>query len=167
MLFKRRKTFIVVADGAQARIFEKKSRNRPLELRHEMRSAASRTPTREQGTGKPGRGHGPRSGHGASGGQSVAGGGKSSGRHEFSDPVDWHDAAKSDFLGELTDKIRSYARAEAFDDLILVAPARALGELRSRFDGDLARRLKGELEKDLTNLPAHELPERLKEARRI
>lgn len=161
MLFKRRKTFIVVADGAQARIFEKKARNQPLELRHEMKSAASRTPTRDQGTGKPGRGHGP------SGGQAAAGGGKSSGRHEFSDPVDWHDAAKSDFLGELTDKIRSYARAEAFDDLILVAPAKALGELRSRFDGDLARRLKGELEKDLTNLPAHELPERLKEARRI
>jgi protein required for attachment to host cells len=146
MLFKKRITWVVVADGARARILERKGRGKPLALVDEMSSPDSRRPTRDQGTGKPGRGFSP-----------------ISGRHEFSDPVDWHEAAKSEFLRELAERILGLSRENAFDEIILVAPPKALGELRSRLGGQLGRRLKAEINKDLTQLSVHELPARLKE----
>ncbi len=145
MLFKKRQTWIVIADGARARILKRVGRGKPLALVEEMSSADSRRPTREQGTGKPGRGFSP-----------------ASGRHEFSDPVDWHEAAKAEFLKQLAGRVLEWSRQDAFDEIILVAPPKALGELRSQLGGRLGKRLKGELNKDLTRLPVHELGAHLK-----
>ena len=145
MLFKKRKIWIVVADGARARILERRGRRKPLALVEEMDSPDSRRPTRDQGTGKPGRGFSP-----------------ASGRHELSDPVDWHDAAKTNFLKQLARRLVQLDREGAFDELILVAPPRALGELRAGLGGQLAGRIKGEINKDLTQLSVHELAAHLK-----
>ncbi len=145
MLFKKRKVWIVVADGARARILKRKGRGKLLALVEEMDSPDSRRPTRDQGTGKPGRGFSP-----------------GSGRHEFSDPVDWHEAAKVDFLKELARRLIEHDHEGAFDELILVAPPKALGELRAQLGGQLAGRIKGEINKDLTQLTMHELVTHLK-----
>ena len=150
MLFKKRKTWIVVADGARARIFARQGRRKPLLLIEEADSPDARRPTRDQGTGKPGRGFSP-----------------TSGRHEFSDPVDWHEAAKTEFLRDLADRIVEYKRDGAFDEIILVASPRALGALRSRLGNQLGRHLKGEVNKDLTQLSIHELPAHLKKIARL
>ena len=145
MLFKKRKTWIVVADGARARILKRKGRGKLLALVEEMDSPDSRRPTRDQGTGKPGRGFSP-----------------TSGRHEFSDPVDWHEAAKADFLKGLARRLIELDHQGAFDELILVAPPKALGELRAGLGGQLGGRIKGEINKDLTQLSVHELAAHLK-----
>lgn len=145
MLFKKRKTWVVIADGARARILKRKGRGKLLALVEEMDSPDSRRPTRDQGTGKPGRGFSP-----------------ASGRHEFSDPVDWHEAVKADFLKELARRLLELDREGAFDELILVAPPKALGELRASLGGQLAGRIKGEINKDLTQLTMHELAAYLK-----
>ncbi len=145
MLFKKRKTWVVVADGARARIMKRKGRGQRLILIEEMDSPDSRRPTRDQGTGKPGRGFSP-----------------GSGRHEFSDPVDWHEAAKANFLKQLARRLLELDHQGAFDELILVAPPKALGELRAGLGGHLSGRIKGEINKDLTQLTLHELAAYLK-----
>jgi protein required for attachment to host cells len=51
--------------------------------------------------------------------------------------------------------------------LVLVAPPQAVGDLRSRFSEDLKRMVTAELNKDLTKIPIHELPDFLGEVMAI
>ena len=52
---------------------------------------------------------------------------------------------------------------DAFDELLLVAPARALHELREALDTATAAKLVGTLEKDLVKTPDHELSPHLRD----
>ena len=48
-----------------------------------------------------------------------------------------------------------------FDGLVLVAPPRALGQLRDELSSFLRDKVSAELTKDLTQTPLHELPQHL------
>jgi protein required for attachment to host cells len=69
--------------------------------------------------------------------------------------------AKDIFLRELVDFIHSAEHRAAFDRLILVAPARALGRLRKLLPEHILAKLAAEVRKDLTKDSPHELKKRL------
>ena len=74
-------------------------------------------------------------------------------RHAFEPPHDYHKLEKHRFMATLAEALDDACGRRAFDDLILVAPRRSLGELR----GLLSKRVQGsvrqEVAKDLTNEP--------------
>lgn len=136
-------TWIVVADGARGRILAASGAEPALSLVRELESEAARKRTRELGTERPGRVR-----------ESAM-----TARHAMEPRADWHRQEEEKFAALLAQEL---AHAEAqFDALILVAPPRALGDLRQALDAASRKRVVGELAKDLTSVPVHDLPDRL------
>lgn len=112
-------TWIVVADGVGARLFEEPRRNGALHLLHDLKAPMEeRRPLRPRGTVFE-----------------RAGGG----RHGVPEgsPTD---IAEEKFLHEVADTLRKAAAAGRYHHLVLIAPPKALGELRS-FLGEDAERI--------------------------
>ena len=74
-------------------------------------------------------------------------------RHAVQPKHDPHELAKQDFLREVARQLDA-AGAE-FDALVLVMPDRALGEVRDALGTEARGKVKGELAKDLVNVPDH------------
>jgi len=75
---------------------------------------------------------------------------------------DWHALAKDRFADEMADILYRYAHEHAFARIVLVAPARVLGELRRKLHKEVAARVVAELAKDLTNHPLDKVEALLK-----
>ena len=141
------RTWIVVADGAIARLFENTGPGKGIQPLGDGEMRGERAATRDLGTERPGRVHdrmGP-------------------GRHAMAPRADWHEQQKEDFLATVAARLDRAAAAEAFDRLILVAPAKALGRLRAALGRNAAARVDGELAKDLTKTATRNLPNHLGE----
>ena len=78
------------------------------------------------------------------------------------DDTDWHELAKDRFADDLADKLYHYAHKGAFDRIVLVASASALGQLRKKLHKEVEDRVVGELPKDLTNHPLDKVEVMLK-----
>lgn len=78
--------------------------------------------------------------------------------------ADYHQLEEDRFAAECADMLRKRALARKFDKLIVVAPARTLGELRKHYHKEVESRLLGELAKDLTGHPIEEIEKALKNA---
>lgn len=148
---KPRKTWILVADGARARIVENAGPGTGLVSATNFDYAAPHAPSRDFGADKPGR---------------VTGGGVGS-HHAFEPKVDWHSFEKHLFAKELAKALEGALQRSAFDDLVLVAPPKALGELRLALTAAVKDRVTGEVGKDFTHLTIHELGDHLTEAVRL
>jgi len=148
---KARKTWILIADGARARIVQQDGPGKALApaLSHDY--AASHAPTRDFGTDKPGRGQG----------------GGTGSHHALDSKVDWHSYEKHLFATQLAGELLEAKSRNAFDDLVLVAPPQALGELRKAFDGRISGAISAELAKDLTHLTIRELGDHLGDVVRL
>ena len=146
---KARKTWVLVADGARARILESNGSGGGLSSPLSFDFAASHAPSRDFGSDKPGRGQG-------AGG--VA-------QHTKPPKVDWHTFEKHLFAKKLAKALEEALRECAFDDLVLVAPPKALGELRQALSADVISRVKSEIGKDLTHLSMPELGRYLADAK--
>ena len=142
MRFKRYKTWVVVADGAKARILLNEGPGKGLIEIHSLEEAEARKPTRDQGTDRPGRE------------RSIG----SNSRHAFEPPADWHEQAKTQFVHELAERINRAEGNHAFDRIVLAAPPKMLAVLRDRIAPQVRDRVLHEYAKDLTNIPTHELP---------
>jgi protein required for attachment to host cells len=70
--------------------------------------------------------------------------------------ADYHQIEEDRFAGEVADLLKRRALANEFEKLIVVAPPRALGELRKHYHKEVESRLVGEIDKDLTG---HTLPD--------
>lgn len=138
---KPRKTWILVADGARARIFEQNGQGKGLEPALSFDFAASHAPSSDFGADKPGKGQG---------GGGTAG-------HAKPSKVDWHTFEKHLFAKDLAKALDGALGTALFDDLVLVAPPKALGELRLALGDGVKARVSGEVGKDLTHVPVHEL----------
>ena len=129
-------SWILVCDGSKALIFQnmgdalhlKEAKSRPNER------------TRDIGTERPGR--------------SFASVGK--GRSAV-DGTDWHEIAERDFLGEVADALELTVREQDVQVLVIVAPARAMGFLRTHLGAGARGVLKAEIKKDLCKLPTPEI----------
>lgn len=128
------KTWVVVADGARARILENLGPGKGL---HELTGQALEVivpPSREIASDRPGRG------------LDSAG----AGRHAMTPRVDPHDQVEKEFTGALATRLNDARPRSDFDRLILIAAPRALGQLRGALSPHTAKLVSAEINKDLT-----------------
>jgi protein required for attachment to host cells len=140
-------TWILVADGAKARVLARHGSHGPLEAASNLCFAEpeARLPTRDVGADRPGRVH-----------ESA-----NAARHAMEPRVDWHRFAKEQFARGIATALEAAAQNNLYEELILVAPPQALGDLRQALGRHTKALVTGEIAKDLTNLPDHELPAHL------
>jgi len=142
---KNKKTWILVADGARARILHNDGPGKGLSDSMNHGLAASHAPSRSFGTDKPGRG--------------FASVGKS--RHAKVPRIDFHTFEKQRFARDVAAMLDAAEAKGAFDRLVLVAPAKTLGELRRTIGAACLNKVMAELGKDLTHVPVHDLESHL------
>ena len=138
-------TWIVVADGGQARFLLNEGPGKGLAPAINQKADEARKPTRDMGSDRPGRVHdrmGP-------------------GRHTMVPRVDWHQFEKQKFAREMAAILDGAAEKRAFDRLVLVAPPKTLGTLRSAIRKNTAKLVTAEVAKDLTQVTVGELPDHL------
>ena len=138
-------TWILVADGARARVLMNKGIGKGLEPAINGEMARDVPPTRELGTDRPGR----------SQQRGV------SGRHAFEPHVDWHRFEKEKFSKQMAELLDAAAERGAYDRLVLIAPPRTLGDLRSALGAKARGKIHAEVDKDLTHVTVQELPDYL------
>ncbi len=138
-------TWILLADGARARILRNIGPNKGIEPVEGMIFCADHRPTREIDADKPGRTF-----------QSVG-----QLRHAKQPRSDPHENLKDDFNRALAQTLERCG--SDYDRLILVAPAPALGRLRSHITASVASKVRAELVMNLTHIPDNELADHLQD----
>lgn len=83
------------------------------------------------------------------------------GRHGKVPHTDPREVEALRFLHGLAEKLDEGRKQERYDRLVIVAPPKALGQLRAQLSGAVRARLTGELDKNLTHVPDHELADHL------
>jgi len=142
---KKKVTWILVADGSRARVLVNDGIGKGLQTAINGEMTHDLPPTRELGSDRPGRG-----------GQRATGN-----RHAFEPHVDWHRFEKEKFSKAMATILDAAAERNAFDRLVLVAPPRTLGDLRSALGAKSRARVHAEIDKDLTHVAIRDLPEHL------
>jgi protein required for attachment to host cells len=137
--------WVVVCDGAKALVLEntgdaKFPNLKTLEV-FEQKDLA----THELGADAPGRTYSP-AGHGS---------------RSTVEQTDWHDQAERAFLVHLVKHLDAAVAAGKTKSLILVAPPRALGMIRSAYSHALRGAVRVEVDKDFVKLPVHQIEKHL------
>ena len=145
---KKTVTYILVADGARARLYANHGVGKGLQpVSGATHKADLHHHDRDILADKPGRAS-----------SSVG-----NGRSALEPQTDWHRFEKHKFAREMAKVLDAAAANKAFDRLILIAPPATLGDLRTEL-GDQTRKLvSAELAKDLTRHAEQELPQHLSE----
>jgi protein required for attachment to host cells len=137
---------IVVADGEKARFFSNAGTPRELKLDEVGQREIENPPTHQQGTDRPGRfddvGHG----------------------RSAVDDTDWHAQAKEQFIGDLAADLNKDALAGRIKQLVVIAPAKALGQLRQELHQETQACLTADVAKDLTNHKIDDIERILRDA---
>ena len=142
-------TWILVAHDAGARMFESRGPGKGLDLVETIEHPEGRLRDRDIVSDRPGRSFRKDSGDPR--------------RASMSRSEGPHDRAVADFARALADKLK-HARVEnQYERLVLVAPPRFLGLLRSSLDGPTAQLVVGSIDKDLASSKEAELIEHLGE----
>ena len=141
------RAWILIADGAQARILAP-SEGGALGPVWQACSEAARRPPRRTGRAPPPRVH-------DSAGQ---------GRHRVEPRKDEQAQAQESFIDGVADHVNRAAADDAFRQLVIVAPSRRMSRLVARLDRACRARVTAQLAKDLTNTPDGEVREHLRAA---
>jgi protein required for attachment to host cells len=131
---------IVIADGEHARFVQPDADN-TLRTFGSLDSASAHLRSRDIGSDRPGR---------AFESGAVA-------RHAVGPRHDLHAMEQEKFVRLVGEQVNAASGRDEFDELLLVAPPRALHELREALDAATQAKLVGTLEKDLVKTPDHEL----------
>lgn len=138
-------TWILVANRAQARLFESAGRGKELQPVREIEHPEGRLATHELGSDRPGRTH-----------DSLG-----QGRHAMGKE---HDAAEQTairFAKQLSVLLEEGRTQSRFTKLVLIAEPRFLGHLRSALSRETAATVVASLDKDLPGIDAKELSHHL------
>jgi protein required for attachment to host cells len=138
---KKTVTWILIADGAQARVLENTGPGKGLQQLTGLDWSIEPLQAQDIVTDKPGRSH-----------SSV--GSSRSGMEPKTDPVAHREA---EFVRDLIARLDKKAQEGAFDRLVIAAAPIALGEIRKAMSPQLKKLVVAELNKDLTNLPTAQL----------
>lgn len=139
-------TWIVVADGAQAKIFAHDGPGRGLQPLPDLNREQDHLQAREIMADKPGRSF------------SSAGPGARSSIEYHTDPVEVRERR---FVEDLADRLEASRAEGAFQRLVIAAAPNALGDLRPALSEAVRKTVVAELAKDLTNVPSPKLAEHL------
>jgi protein required for attachment to host cells len=134
-------TWIVVADGVQACSYQYHGPNRPFSVVEGSQLQHVNEPTRNLVSSRPGRAHGS---------------GSSSPRSAMEPSTDAHRHEKKVFARELAGFLEQ--RIDEFDDLIIAAPAKMLGDINQSSSNRIQQKVRHKLDKQLTKVPAQDLP---------
>lgn len=85
------------------------------------------------------------------------------GRHAMEPSSDPVREEKKQFAQNIADFLDEQAHANAFDRLVIVAPPKTLGDLRTAFSKEIAGMVYAELSKDLTKIPNDEIEKHLED----
>jgi protein required for attachment to host cells len=140
------KVWVVVADGARARILSADPRARRLTSLEELASEEARRKTSESVSDRQGRAF------------ESASPGHRSAMEPATDP---QRHAQAEFARRVADVLARAAQEGRFDALHLVAAPRALGDLRAVLAPEVLKRVVRELDKDLVGLTVPQLEEHL------
>jgi protein required for attachment to host cells len=130
---------VLVSDGRRARFLRNTGTAAEPQLVLESALDSENPYTRDQGTDQPGRAHSP------------------DGRSRSAmEETDWHQQAEDRFAAQVANLLYHMEHARKFDELVVVAPPKMLGDLRARLHREVAECVIAEVAKDLTG---HPLPE--------
>jgi len=136
--------YVIVGDGRKALFLRNEGNGAALQLKTEQVLQNDNPPTREQGSGQPGRSF-----------QSVG-----SSRSSV-EQTDWHEIGEQRFARTIADALEVLARDKDVPGFVIVAPPRALADLRHAFDAHVKHRIIAEIDKDLTGHPVGNIEKRL------
>ncbi len=138
-------TWILIADGARARIFANLGPGKRITPVEGGVLKTDHAPSRELASDRPGR---------TFESADVM-------RHAIDPAQDPHRELKRAFAVRLAALLDERLARNAFDRLFLVAPPVTLGDLRAALSKPVKERVSAELDNDLTNTPVDELPKHL------
>lgn len=138
-------TWIVVAESSRARIFSAESLRAPLEELESIAHPEGRLHERELTSDRPGR--------------SFDSAGE--GRHAMATEVGPKEKEAIDFATLIVGRVEAGRKEGRFQKLILVAPPRFLGHLRSKLGPEAARMVSAEIDKNLVQLSPADLRDQL------
>jgi protein required for attachment to host cells len=131
---------VLVGDGQKALFLRNKGNAQQVNLMVERVLEQDNPATREQGTDRPGR---------SSASVGVA--------QSAVEEADWHYIAKERFAGDIAQALYRHAHDHQFEELIIVAPPKILGNLRKAFHEEVTDRIVGEIPKELTSHPVPQI----------
>lgn len=126
---------VLVADGRKMLFLRNKGDEALIDLRVENHREQDNPAIRDQATDAPGR--------------SISSVGSARSAME---PTDFHQLQEDRFAAEAAELLRKRALSNDFEQLIIVAPPRTLGELRKHYHKTVEARLIAEIDKDLTGM---------------
>jgi protein required for attachment to host cells len=138
-------TLVLVGDGRKALFLRNKGGAGHPELVTESVMQQDNPATRDQGTDRPGR---------VSGSSGVS--------KSAVEETDWHQQAEDRFAADVAAALYQKAHDQSFQHLIVVAPPRTLGTMRTAFKKEVAQKITAEIPKDLTSHPVSEIARLLK-----
>ena len=165
--------FVLVADGRKMLFFRNEGdaaypnlkvehaeeRPNPAD-RDQKTDAAGGASSSQMGSGAPAVARG-----GGSGGPNGGGeGGAFAPSRGTMEETDFHQQEEDRFAADTAELLKRRALANEYEQLIIVAPPKTLGELRKHYHREVEQRLAGELAKDLTNHPVDQIEKALADA---
>lgn len=129
-----KKTFILIADGGQARLLFHSDKQPHLKLMDSWKNKPGHVPEGDTVTDSPGTNR-----HGS-----------------MVSEVDPQRHAQATFAKQLATILQE--RLTGYDQLIVAAAPKFLGDLRKEFHGTVREKVVAELDKDLTHIALHDLP---------
>lgn len=137
-------TWIVIADGNQAKVFEHEGPGRGLKPLKDLHFEQEPLKASEIMADKPGRSF------------TSAGPGSRSSMEYSTDPVA---ARERKFVEKLADVLNEKQSEGKFDRLVIAAAPAALGDIRPALSDAVKETILAEMPKDLTNIPVPKLAE--------
>jgi protein required for attachment to host cells len=144
-------TWIVIADGGRARIVIRRGSRSHYATLREIVSASTHSPSHNLGADRPGRAH-----------ESAT-----TARHAMEPRTDPHEQAKLEFAREIAAVLNETGASNEFDRIVLVAQPQVAAALRARLAETVRRKIVGEIPKDLTKVPDHQLASHFEEIERV
>ncbi len=138
--------WVMVGDGAKALFLHNQGDETYPNLQTVDVLEHDHAATRDMGTDRPGRAFS-----------------SSSDRRSAYEQTDWHQLEETRFAGDIAGKLLKAAQKGRYSRLVVVAPPRALGDLRKAFHKEVSGRIVAEVDKDLTMFPSHEIERALQE----
>jgi protein required for attachment to host cells len=135
--------FVVVADGEKMLFFRNEGDADYPQLIVERNREQEALANIDQKTDAPGRSHSPGAGRSAY------------------EETDFHQLEKDRFAHETAEMLKRWALRNDFEQLVVVAPPKTLGELRKHYHKEVQKRLAAEIPKDLTNMPVKDIEKML------
>ena len=140
----RKGTWVLIADGEKALFLRNDLDEENLDLNVVRIEEQDNPSDREQSANRPGR-------------MQDTG----VGQRSALDDTDWHELAKERFADDLADILYKQAHKGRFDEIVICAAPKTLGELRDKLHKEVASKVIAEIPKDLTNHPLDKVEQML------